>query len=185
MIVDIYFKKLNAVLEEIDLESINNAISLIKNKIDNNKKIITCGNGGSAHTASHYITDWNKSFYLSKGIQFKGLSLCDNLGLVTAYANDISYEEIFSGQLKNIGNNEDLLIVISGSGKSKNVIKALETAKTLGIETLSIIGYDGGECIKLSDNFIHIPSFDMQICEDLHIIIGHIIMKEICGYGIN
>ena len=95
MIVDIYFKKLNAVLEEIDLESINNAISLIKNKIDNNKKIITCGNGGSAHTASHYITDWNKSFYLSKGIQFKGLSLCDNLGLVTAYANDISYEEIF------------------------------------------------------------------------------------------
>lgn len=176
-----YFKDLNDTLSSIDLNSIENAINIIKDKVEDNKKIITCGNGGSAYAASHYITDWNKSYNLKTGKKFKGLSLCDNYGLVTAYANDTSYENVFSGQLENIGEVGDLLIVVSGSGNSKNIINALKTAKKLSIKTLSVIGYDGGECINISDYFVHIPSFDMQICEDAHLILGHIIMKALCS----
>ena len=176
-----YFQNLNDTLLKIDKESIENSVNLIKNKINNNKKIITCGNGGSAYTSSHYITDWNKSYNLATGGKFKGLSLCDNYGLLTAYANDISYEDVFSGQLKNIGEKEDLLIVVSGSGNSTNVLKCLNLARSIGITTLSFVGYDGGECLKISDHAVHIPSFDMQICEDIHLIIGHIIMKSLCN----
>ena len=184
MITNLYFNNLNKVLSSMDLKSIEKAIKIIKETVANSKKVITCGNGGSAYAASHYITDWNKSFNLSKGKQFKGLSLCDNYGLVTAYANDTSYEEVFSGQLNNIGEKDDLLIVVSGSGNSKNIINALNKAGLLGIRTLAFVGYDGGDCLNIAEHSIHIPSFDMQICEDIHLILGHIIMKEICSYDL-
>ncbi len=180
-LIQYYFDNFNKVLSIIDKDSIQKAIDLVKSKIKEDKKIITCGNGGSALTASHYINDWNKSYNLATGGKLKGISLCDNTGLVTAYANDLSYEEIFSGQLKNIGDRDDLLIVVSGSGNSKNVLKAIELSKEIGVETLSFVGYDGGECIKISDYSVHIPSFDMQICEDIHLILGHLIMKSICN----
>lgn len=180
MLVDSYLKNLKEVISNLDIEEINNALKLIKSTIRNNKKIITCGNGGSANTASHYITDWNKSYNLASGKQCKGICLCDNLGLLTAYANDISYEAIFSEQLKNIGEEKDLLIVVSGSGNSKNVIEAIKTAKNLNITSLSFVGYNGGKCKEISDYTLHIPSFDMQLCEDIHLILGHIVMKNIC-----
>ena len=179
--IQYYFDNLNKVLSIIDKDSIQEAIDLIKSKIKKDKKIITCGNGGSAQAASHYITDWNKSYNLATGGKFKGISLCDNFGLVTAYANDISYEEIFSGQLKNIGDKDDLLIVVSGSGNSENVVRAIEVSKEVGIDSLSFVGYDGGKCLKISDYSVHIPSFDMQICEDIHLMLGHLIMKHICS----
>ena len=177
-----YFSNLNKTLSNLNQDDLNFAIDLIKNKIQNNKKIITCGNGGSAHTASHYITDWNKSYNLKTGNLFKGFSLCDNLGLITAFGNDLSYNDVFSGQLKSIGEVDDLLIVVSGSGNSKNIVEVLLTAREIGITTLGFLGYDGGKCIKLTDYAVHIPSFDMQICEDIHLIIGHLIMKNICKY---
>ena len=183
--IEKYFRILRDKINDIDIGSIASAIELIKKKIDSNNKIITCGNGGSANTASHYITDWNKCFNLSTGRSFKGISLCDNTGLVTAYANDLAYDEIFSGQLKNIGEENDLLIVVSGSGNSRNVVEAIKVAKNLGIETLSIVGYDGGECLKCSEYNIHIKSFDMQICEDIHLILGHIIMKNLCNLEVS
>ena len=178
--IEKYFRSLRDTVNVLEKESIAFAIELIKEKINNNKKIITCGNGGSANTASHYITDWNKGFNLSTGRSFKGISLCDNTGLITAYANDLAYDEIFSGQLKNIGEKNDLLIVVSGSGNSRNVVEAIKVAKKLGIETLCIVGYDGGECLKYADHKIHVKSFDMQICEDIHLVIGHIIMRNLC-----
>lgn len=175
-----YFDNLNTAIKNINKDSIENAIHLIKSKIEGNNKILTCGNGGSAHASSHYITDWNKSYNLATGGKLRGISLCDNFGLVTAYANDVSYEEVFSGQIKNIGEPNDLLIVVSGSGNSKNVVEAIKTSKELGITSLALVGYDGGECLKISDHNVHIPSFDMQVCEDIHLILGHIIMKNIC-----
>ena len=179
-----YINKLHEIIDKVDQDSINDAIELISRKVEENKKIITCGNGGSSYTASHYISDWNKSFFLATGKQFKGISLCDNVGLITSFANDVRYEDVFSGQLRNIGNKNDLLIVVSGSGNSKNVVEAIKEAKKIGIESLSIVGYDGGDCAKISDFVIHIPSFDMQICEDIHLIIGHLIMKNICSEAV-
>ncbi len=167
--------------EKLDLDSFNLAIALIKEKYDEGKKIFTCGNGGSAHTASHYITDWNKMIYLATGRMFRGISLCDNIGAITAYSNDISYEEIFCGQLKSLMDDGDLVIGISGSGNSKNVINAIEYANKNGGDTLAVVGYDGGALKSIAKNNVWVPSFDMQLCEDLHLMFGHMVMKTLCA----
>jgi D-sedoheptulose 7-phosphate isomerase len=174
-----YFNSHRELFDKIDEESIAKFIELIKTKFLGRKKIFTCGNGGSAYTASHYITDWNKMVNLATGNPFFGYSLCDNIGIITAFGNDVSYDEIFSGQLKSIMNKEDLLIVVSGSGNSPNIIKALEYANSIGAETLAIVGYDGGLAKKIAKNVCWIPSYDMQLCEDVHLMFGHMVMKEL------
>ena len=179
-----YFKEITNVFSALDMSEIDQAISRIIKTQQSGNTIFTCGNGGSAYAASHYITDWNKMYSLKTGQNFKGISLCDNIGSITAYANDINYNDIFSGQLRSLGTSGDLLIVISGSGNSKNLIEALKTAKENSIQTMAFVGYDGGQCKSLSENVVHVPSFDMQFCEDIHLMLGHIIMKKICGYEI-
>lgn len=179
-----YLNAHQELFKQISTEEINNAISLIKSKFTAGKKIITCGNGGSAYTASHYITDWNKMVNLATGKQFKGISLCDNIGLLTAFGNDISYDEVFAGQLKSILSPQDLVITVSGSGNSPNVIKAIEYANSVGADTLAIVGYDGGKSKLLSKYSVWIKSFDMQLCEDLHLMFGHMVMKELCNTDI-
>jgi D-sedoheptulose 7-phosphate isomerase len=168
----------------LNYKAILNGIDLINEKFQAGKNIFTCGNGGSASTASHYITDWNKMINLATGKKFRGISLCDNVGIMTAYANDISYDEIFSGQLKSLMDPGDLLIAISGSGNSRNVINAVNYANSEGGDTLGILGYDGGELIKISKQSILVPSFDMQLCEDVHLMIGHMVMKTLCSSSI-
>ena len=178
--IDNYINEHKKVFDSIDKKNTNDCIKKIIEKINLNKKIITCGNGGSASTASHYITDWNKMFNLSSGKKLRGLSLADNIGLITAYGNDINYEEIFSGQLNSIMDEGDLLIVISGSGNSPNIISAIKKAHELNGEVVGVLGYDGGEAKKLCDLSFHVPSWDMQICEDIHLSFGHLVMKTIC-----
>ena len=114
------------VYKKLDISSFENGLELIRKTFLNKGKIITCGNGGSALTASHYITDWNKAITLETGVPFQGISLADNIGTITALANDLSYCDIFSEQLKALINRKDLLIAISGSGNSINVINAVE-----------------------------------------------------------
>jgi D-sedoheptulose 7-phosphate isomerase len=183
--VENYILSLNSVLAKVDKEQIKKAISLVKDSFSKEKKIITCGNGGSAYNASHYITDWNKMTNITKKKNFFGFSLCDNVGLITAYSNDIGYDHIFKGQLECILQEDDLLICISGSGNSKNVLNAAEYANSKGATTLAIVGYDGGELINKCKHSVHVPSFDMQICEDVHLIIGHMITKELADFKIN
>lgn len=178
--IDDYFYELNKVANLISKESIEILINQIISTIEAGNTIFTCGNGGSANTASHYIVDWVKMYSEKYNSRFKAYSLNDNLGVITAYANDLTYDHIYSMQLKSLGTKNDLMILISGSGNSKNVLNAVETAKLLEIKTTAIVGYDGGELKKVTDHHIHVPSFDMQICEDLHLAIGHIIMKKLC-----
>lgn len=177
----LYFDFHNKLTEVVDLCTLNTAINLIEKKFLSGKKIITCGNGGSALTASHYITDWNKMIYLATGKKFRGISLCDNVGLITAYANDIKYDEVFTGQLKSIMDEGDLVIAVSGSGNSKNVISAVEYANSVGGETLAIVGYDGGQLLRVAKYSFLVPSFDMQLCEDFHLMFGHLVMKALCN----
>lgn len=172
------------VQERLDLKSIENFIKVLEQAYKGNKKIFVCGNGGSAHTASHLITDWNKMIYLSKKKKFRGISLCDNLGLITAFSNDLSYEKIFEGQLNSIFEKGDVVIGISVSGNSKNVLNAIKFCnKNKGV-SMSFTGFNGGKLKKISKFNIHIPSFDMQVCEDFHLMLGHIIMKNFCDYDI-
>ncbi len=167
------------VYKKLDISSFENGLELIRKTFLNKGKIITCGNGGSALTASHYITDWNKAITLETGVPFQGISLADNIGTITALANDLSYCDIFSEQLKALINRKDLLIAISGSGNSINVINAVEYANSVGACTLAVVGYDGGELIKRVQNSIWIPSFDMQICEDIQLMFGHMVVKAL------
>jgi D-sedoheptulose 7-phosphate isomerase len=170
-----------ALAEKCDLEAFQAGIELIRSKFDAGKKIITCGNGGSASTASHYITDWNKMINLATEKKFRGLSLCDNVGLITAYGNDISYDEVFRGQLSAIMDEGDLLVAVSGSGNSPNVLRAVEYANEIGGNTLAVVGYDGGQLMPMCTRAVWVPSFDMQLCEDVHLMFGHMVMKTLCG----
>ena len=180
-----YIKKHNEVLNLLDESDLMDAIDLIRNKAFSGNKIAICGNGGSALAASHYITDWNKMVNLKTGKRFNGVCLSDNIGLVTAYANDLSYEDIFSEQVRNLLLPGDLLITLSGSGNSENVVRAAKLANELEVTTLTISGYGGGRLSEISDYSVCINSFDMQICEDVHVVFGHLVMKSICKLNIS
>ena len=166
---------------KLDLDAFQKGVDMVVEAFAGDHKVFTCGNGGSASTASHYITDWAKMGNLATGRRYRGFSLCDNVGLITAYANDISYDEIFAGQLKALMDEGDLVIAISGSGNSPNVLRAVEYAKSIGGQTLGIIGYDGGKLMPLCDHSVLVPSFDMQMCEDVHLMFCHMVMKTLCS----
>ena len=165
----------------LDRHAFQGGIDLIRAAFDAGKQIITCGNGGSAHTASHVVTDWNKMVALATGRKFRGISLCDNIGLVTAFGNDVAFDDIFSGQLRSILDEGDLVVAISGSGNSPNVVKAVEYANQAGADTLAVVGYDGGALKRIAKYCVWVPSFDMQLCEDVHLMFGHMVMKALCG----
>ncbi len=176
-----YIEQHAKVFVSMDFSEIQKCLDLVTTTIDEGNKIITCGNGGSASTASHYVTDWNKMYNAATGKKFRGLALTDNLGLITAYGNDISYDEVFSGQIDTLMDEGDLLVVVSGSGNSPNIIKAIEASRKAGGNVLGVLGYDGGIAMALCDAVFYTPCWDMQICEDLHLSFGHLVMKTICG----
>ena len=144
-----------------------------------NKNIFICGNGGSAANAIHIANDYLYGVAVSQKNGFKIEALPANSSVITCLANDLSYGEIFSKQIQTKGNRGDLLIVLSGSGNSLNVIKAIKAAKKLNIKTFSILGFDGGICKKISDTSIHFPVNDMQLSEDLQMIIFNICMQKL------
>lgn len=178
-----YFSRHAKLASTIDTKSFQIGIDVVQAAFNAGNKIITCGNGGSASTASHYITDWNKMINLATGKKFRGISLCDNVGLITAYGNDISFENVFSGQLDALVDEGDLLVAISGSGNSPNVLKAVEVARNAGAHTLAVVGYDGGKLMPMCEHSVWVKSFDMQLCEDVHLMFGHMVMKALCGTG--
>jgi D-sedoheptulose 7-phosphate isomerase len=177
----VYLSKLTAVLGRMDRTRIDNAINVIADAWKDGRQIITLGNGGSALTAQHFIADWNKSVYLHNGMPFRGRPLCDNIGLLLAYANDISYADVFIEQLKNILQPSDLVIAISGSGQSENVIRAVRYANEHGAVTLGLCGHQGGRLKDEARHVIWADVDDMQLCEDVHAIFGHIVMQTLCG----
>ncbi len=178
--IDRYLAAHASVSARLDRRAVAAAIALIRETFEAGQQIVTCGNGGSAYAASHYITDWNKMVNLATRRKFRGVSLCDNIGLVTAFANDVAFDEIFTGQLKAILEPGDLVIAISGSGNSANVVRAVEYANEHGAETLAVVGYDGGRLKHAATHAVWIPSFDMQLCEEWHLVFGHMVMKSLC-----
>ncbi len=177
-----YFGKLSTLLNTIDRDQIDNGISVINDAWRRGSQVITLGNGGSSMTALHFITDWNKSVYMSSKVPFRGRTLVDNMGLLMAYGNDTSFQDIFIEQLKNILQPDDLVIAISGSGNSENVIRAVDYANDNGAVTLGLCGYDGGKLKQKARHVVWANVNDMQLCEDVHAIFGHIVMQKLCGY---
>jgi D-sedoheptulose 7-phosphate isomerase len=121
---------------------------------------------------------------LATGKKFRGISLCDNVGLITAYGNDLSFADVFSGQVEALMDEGDLLVAVSGSGNSPNVLRAIESAHNVGGKVLGVVGYDGGKMMSMCDHCVWVESFDMQLCEDVHLMFGHMVMKTLCNYSI-
>ena len=171
--IENYFGKLKSTLDMISRDELNGFLNLLVDALESGRRIYVMGNGGSAATASHFVADFNKGLSLGKIKRFKFFCLNDNTATIMAYANDISYEDIFVEQLRNFLEPGDLVIGISGSGNSRNVIKAIEYANSSGALTLGLTGYDGGALKKTARFGVHIPVMDMQVTEDLHMVLDH------------
>lgn len=141
------------------------------------KRVFICGNGGSAANADHLANDFIYAIARSTGAGIDAVSLCSNSAVLSCLANDVGYEEVFSEQLAVSAQPGDVLIVLSGSGNSRNVVRAIEMAKELSMTTASVVGFDGGKCKELADIPIHFSVNDMQISEDLQLVVGHMAMK--------
>jgi len=172
-----YLVELKKVLETISLERFEEMVNIMLEAYEGRHTIFIMGNGGSGATASHFACDINKGTCLDLKKKFKVICLNDNMPTMLAYANDISYEDMFVEQLKNFLKSDDLVIGISASGNSKNVLKAIKYANKKGARTIGLTGFDGGELANLAKLSLVIKINDMQKVEDTHLIINHMIMQ--------
>ena len=172
-------------LKRLDVNSLNDAVRLLVETKDRNGTIYVFGNGGSSATASHFQNDFNKGVSEHILRKFNFLCLNDNIPTIMAVANDIGFEEIFRFQLDGHIKPGDICIAISGSGNSKNVINAVEYAKSKGNKVIGLTGFNGGRLKALSDVSLHVPVNSMQITEDIHMFFDHLMMsvlyKKLCG----
>lgn len=181
-ISEAYFAKLLKLLTGLDRDMVDQAVQKVADAWSSGRQIIAFGNGGSALTALHLINDWNKSVFMRHGKPFRGRTLVDNIGMVMSYANDISFQDVFVEQLKNILEPRDLVVAISGSGNSENVLRAVNYANERGAITLGLCGYSGGKLRELAQYVLWVGVDDMQLAEDIHGIFGHLVMQRLCGY---
>jgi D-sedoheptulose 7-phosphate isomerase len=172
-----YSKKLQQVLESSDWSPIEELADDIQKCWNEGRRVFLCGNGGSAGNAIHLANDFIYGIAKKTGGGLKAISLSDNSAVITCLANDVGYDYIFSEQLAVQAEENDLLIVLSGSGNSSNIIHAVEQAKKMQVKSFAILGYNGGKCRGIVDVPIHFPVDDMQIAEDLQIIVGHMLMQ--------
>lgn len=165
------------VIQSLDLDAVNSVMNVLEEARLSGRHIFICGNGGSAATASHYCCDFNKGISEMQKQKYNFECLSDNIPTMMAVANDFSYDEIFRLPLKNKMNAKDIFIGISGSGNSKNVVNAMEYAKSIGGTTIAVVGYSGGKLQKIADYCIHVKVNHMQMAEDVHMILDHMMMS--------
>lgn len=175
--INAYYENLKATVDLIDRESIDKAMKTLIKARDEKHFIYIMGNGGSASTASHFTGDFNKGLSLNREKRFRFVCLNDNAASVLSLANDVDYSQVFVEQLKNFLSDGDIVMAISGSGNSANVIHAVEYAKSRGNTVIGLTGYSGGKLKALSDINLHIPIDNMQIVEDLHMVFDHLMMS--------
>jgi len=177
-----YFEELQRVMVSIPKDGIDQIADTLVRAYDAGRTVYLCGNGGSAALASHFACDLGKgTAYCNGGKRLRALALTDNLPTLTAWANDSSYEDVFSEQLRNFVQPGDVAVAISGSGNSKNVLNALQVAREAGATTVGISGFQGGEMKSLCDICVIVPSNNMQIIEDLHLAMAHSIFRIVYG----
>lgn len=176
--------EINAI-KALDVEAINAALNLLMEAFEGQNTIYIFGNGGSSATASHFQNDFNKGVSEHTEKKFNFLCLNDNVATMMAIANDSGFEEVFKFQLEGHLKKGDLIVAISGSGNSPNIIRAVEYAKSFGHKVIGLTGFDGGKLRVLSDVSLHVPINSMQVTEDIHMIFDHLMMsvfyKHLCG----
>lgn len=172
-----YTSLLNEVIEKLAFEKIYILAENLRNIWKENRQVFICGNGGSAANAIHITNDLFLGVTKDFGGGIHAHALPANQSLLTCLANDVSYDEVFSRQIETLGKSNDILLALSGSGNSVNIINAIEMAKNKGMKTFALLGYSGGKCLQLADVSIHFKVEDMQIAEDMQLIVGHMVMQ--------
>ena len=174
-----YLNRMAALLHTICVEEIDTAIDLLWENYRGGRRTIFCGNGGSAATASHLPADFQKNIHLCGGKPWETLSLVDSVPLLTAWSNDTGFENVFAGQARTWLRPGDLLVAISGSGNSPNILAAVDVAHEIGAITLGLSGFGGGLLAQKALYNIVIQSDNMQMVEDTHMVIGHLIYSAL------
>jgi D-sedoheptulose 7-phosphate isomerase len=162
-------------IETIELEKVGQAIDILKRARDEDRRIFVCGNGGSASTASHFVCDMVKGASFHRDKRFRIMALTDSLPTITAYANDVCYDCVFLEQLKNFAEPGDVVIAISGSGNSPNVLQAMEYANSIGCRTIALSGRNGGKLGPMAELNLQASNPHMGRIEDVHMIVMHMI----------
>ncbi|MCI8294328.1 MAG: SIS domain-containing protein [Lachnospiraceae bacterium] len=174
--IEKYLEIEKTALENLPRENINHVMNVLERARLKGKRVFICGNGGSAATASHYVCDFNKGVSYDRQMKYDFECLNDNVPMMTAIANDIGYDDIFVVPLRNKLKAGDVVIGISGSGNSENVIRAIEYGNENGAETIAICGHDGGKIKTAAKHNIHVNIDNMQVVEDVHLILAHLMM---------
>lgn len=177
-----YLELETKVIASLNIEEINEVMNALLDCYNRGGTVYTCGNGGSASTATHMVCDFGKGTCYDLDKKFHFVCLNDNIPTIMAIANDDSYDNIFVYQLKDRLTKNDLLLAISGSGNSHNIVKAVDYAKEVGAKIIGVTGYKGGKLLKAADYHLHAPIDDMQITEDVHLIFNHMMMKIFWQY---
>jgi len=162
-------------IDAIDLGKVQEVIDVFTEARERNRQIFVFGNGGSASTASHFVCDMVKGASFNREQRFRIMALTDSLPTITAYSNDVAYDCIFAEQLKNFARPDDLVMGISGSGNSPNVLRAMEYANSIGCKTVALTGRDGGQLRPMAKINVHVANPHMGRIEDAHMIICHMI----------
>lgn len=176
-----YLQAVQATINNLDPEVIASFATHLENAYNSNQSIYVIGNGGSAANASHFAQDLAKGIFFEKPVAktMKAISLTDNIAHITAIANDTGYQNIFSAQLNTFANTGDVLVCISGSGNSENIVEAVKAAKQKNMFVIGVTGFDGGQLKTMSDFVVHVPLHEMCTVESIHSIIFHLIVLEL------
>lgn len=175
----VYISEFKSLLDRLPLDIIAQVIEVVHAARLQGRKVFVMGNGGSASTASHMVCDLAKNTRKPGLPSLKVIGLADNMPIFSAYANDEGYENVFAQQLENLVEKDDVVIAISASGNSKNVLRAVELANRMGALTIGFTGFDGGQLGKMAQIHLHVPSDCIEQVEDIHLMLDHIITKAL------
>jgi len=179
-----YINQKNDLLQKIDFKELDKIIKLLKNCFKNNNTVYTCGNGGSSSLADHFTCDFIKQTNNQTNLKVKCISLASNFSLISAIANDISYDKIFSFQIDKLWKKNDVLFLFSVSGNSPNLVEAIKAAKKMNIKTVTFTGFNSGKLAKMSDFNLNFPIANFGIAEDCHISIMHYLSQYLRNINI-
>lgn len=175
-----YFTDASRTIERIPVDVLDRIFGILCQAYHEDRQVFVMGNGGSAALASHFVVDLGKGTVAGGRRRFRVSSLVDNTPVMTAYANDFSYAEVFSEQIRSLVKRDDVVFGVSGSGNSPNILNGLKAAKQQGATTVVLTGYQGGKAIDLADVTLVVPSDDMQHIEDCHLMLMHLYMQAMC-----
>ncbi|HEX2907702.1 MAG TPA: SIS domain-containing protein [Phototrophicaceae bacterium] len=174
-----YFTTVQDLLNHLPFDAVERVVEVLVEANRNGQTVFICGNGGSAATATHFGCDLAKRPIVSGQPRFRVMALTDNNAIMTAISNDIGYDVVFSEQLIPLVRPNDILIGISGSGNSRNVLNAVQVAREAGAITIGFCGYDGGKLKNMVDLPVHVPSNVMAMVEDVHLMLEHAICERL------